>query len=122
MTLICIANILNTVTTNIRLRRREFAMLRSVGMTPRSFNRMIAFESIFYGLKALLWGLPISVLIAWLLYRSSQDVFAFGFALPWKSYVVAVIAVFVIVGATMLYSTVRVKKENIVDVLKRQFV
>lgn len=122
VTLICIANILNTVTTNIRLRRREFAMLRSVGMTPWSFNRMIAFESIFYGLKALLWGLPISVLIAWLLYRSSQDVFAFGFALPWKSYVVAVIAVFVIVGATMLYSTVRVKKENIVDVLKRQFV
>jgi putative ABC transport system permease protein len=122
VTLICIANILNTVTTNIRLRRREFAMLRSVGMTPRSFNRMIAFESIFYGLKALLWGLPISVLIAWLLYRSSQDVFAFGFALPWKSYVIAAIAVFVIVGATMLYSTMRVKKENIVDVLKRQFV
>ncbi len=82
-------------------------MLRSVGMTPKSFNRMIAFESIFYGLKALLWGLPISVLIAWFLYRSSQDVFAFGFTLPWKAYLAAVIAVVVIVGATMLYSTAR---------------
>jgi putative ABC transport system permease protein len=56
ISLICIANIFNTVTTNIALRRREFAMLRSVGMTPNSFNRMIRFESIFYGLKALLWG------------------------------------------------------------------
>jgi len=51
-----------------------------------------------------------------------QDVFAFWFTLPQKAYLAAVIAVFIITGTTMLHSTTRVKKENIVDVLKRRFV
>jgi putative ABC transport system permease protein len=120
ISLICIANIFNTVTTNIALRRREFAMLRSVGMTPGSFNRMIRFESIFYGLQALLYGLPISVAVALLLYKMESDVFEFGFSLPWASYGVAVALIFVIVGITMFYSSAKIKKENIVDALKAE--
>ncbi len=118
ISLICIANIFNTVTTNVALRRREFAMLRSVGMTPKSFNRMIRYESVFYGLKALLYGLPISFAVALLLHNLQADVFDFGFALPWVSYAVAVVLIFIIVGATMLYSSAKVKKENIIDALK----
>lgn len=118
ISLICIANIFNTVTTNVALRRREFAMLRSVGMTPGSFNRMIRFESVFYGLKALLWGLPISLAVTLLLHGSQAEVFDFGFALPWASYGVAIVLIFVIVGAMMLYSSAKIKKENIIDALK----
>ena len=120
MSLICVANIFNTVTTNVKLRRREFAMLRSVGMTPKSFNRMIRFESIFYGFKALLYGLPVSAGISWYLYRSSRDIFAYGFRLPLGDYATAVVLVFVIVGAAMLYSMARIKKENIIDALKTE--
>jgi len=118
--LICIANIFNTVTSNIALRRREFAMLRSVGMTPKSFNRMIRFESLFYGLKALLYGIPISVAIALLLYRLEEGAIEIGFSLPWVSYGVAVALIFIIVGSTMLYSSAKVKRENIVDALKTE--
>jgi putative ABC transport system permease protein len=118
ISLICIANIFNTVTTNIALRRKEFAMLRSVGMTPGSFNRMIRFESIFYGLKALLYGLPISLAVTLLLHGMQTDVFDVGFSLPWASYGVAVVLIFIIVGASMLYSSAKVKKENIIDALK----
>jgi|AGTN01.3.fsa_nt_gi ABC-type transport system, involved in lipoprotein release, permease component len=118
ISLICIANIFNTVSTNIALRRREFAMLRSVGMTPVGFNRMMRFESIFYGLKGLLWGLPISLLIALLLYNMQTDVLGMSFKLPWVSYIVAVFMILVIVLASMLYSTHRIKKENIIDELK----
>lgn len=120
ISLICIANIFNTVTTNVALRRREFAMLRSVGMTPESFNRMIRFESVFYGLKALLYGLPISFAVSLLLYRLQADVFEIGFSLPWASYGVAVALIFVIVGATMLYASDKIKKENIIDALKAE--
>lgn len=120
ISLICIANIFNTVTTNIALRRREFAMLRSVGMTPVSFNRMIRFESVFYGLKALLYGLPISVAVSLLLYNIGSDVFKFDLSLPWASYGMAVVLIFVIVGSTMLYSSAKVKKENIIDALKAE--
>ena len=120
ISLICIANIFNTVTTNVALRRREFAMLRSVGMTPESFNRMIRFESVFYGLKALLYGLPISLAVSLLLYRMQGDAFEMGFSLPWTSYGVAVALIFVIVGATMFYSSAKIKKENIIDALKAE--
>lgn len=118
ISLICIANIFNTISTNVALRRKEFAMLRSVGMTPKSFNKMIRFESIFYGLKALLYGLPLSVLIAWLLNRAMDIGISQAFTLPWKSYGVAILLVFVIVAVTMLYSIDKIKKENIIDALK----
>lgn len=120
ITLICIANIFNTISTSIALRRREFAMLKSVGMTPSGFNKMIRYESVFYGLKALLYGLPVSFVLMWLLYRSLGGSFEFPFPVPWLSIVLAVVLVFVIVGATMLYSTGKTKKENIVDALKQE--
>ena len=97
ISLICIANIFNTVSTNIALRRREFAMLRSVGMSPKGFNRMVRFESIFYGLKGVLYGIPISIAIAFLLFGMQQSVLESAFMLPWKSYGFAVLMLLVIV-------------------------
>jgi putative ABC transport system permease protein len=120
ISLICIANIFNTVTTNIALRRREFAMLRSVGMTPKSFGRMIRFESIFYGLKGLLYGLPLSVAIAYLLFGLQRSVLESSFTLPWTSYIVAVAMILIIVLVTMWYATSKIKRENIMDALKEE--
>ncbi|MGI6364447.1 MAG: FtsX-like permease family protein [Bacillota bacterium] len=115
---ICIANIMNTISTSIALRRREFAMLKSVGLTPKGFARMLRFESIFYGIKALSIGLPLSLAINYLLFRSMGGAFEFPFILPWGNYLIAIVAVFVVVFVTMLYFSARVKKENIVDTLK----
>lgn len=120
ITLICIANIFNTVSTNIALRRKEFAMLRSVGMTPGGFRKMIRYESIFYGLKGLMYGLPLSLLMAYLLYSINRTVLDFTFTLPWKSYVVAVLMILAIVLITMLYASARIRKENIVETLKEE--
>jgi len=118
ISLICIANIFNTITTNAALRQKEFAMLRSVGMTPGSFNRMIRFESIFYGIKALILGLPISILISYFLYRQEMQVYSFAYSLPWMNYLIAIALVFIMVFTTMMYSVSRINKSNIVDTLK----
>lgn len=118
ITLICIANIFNTITTSIGLRRREFAMLKSVGMTPASFTKMIRYDSVFYGIKALCFGLPVSFGIHYLLYLSMSEGFRLDFTMPWKSYAVAVIAVFAVVFSTMLYASARIKRENIIDALR----
>lgn len=120
ISLICIANIFNTISTNIALRRREFAMLRSVGMSPKGFNRMIRFESIFYGLKGLLYGLPLSVAVAYLLFGMERSVLETSFALPWASYGFAVAMILIIVLVTMWYSASKIKKENILDALKEE--
>lgn len=117
ITLICVANMFNTITTNVALRRREFAMLRAVGMTPKGFGKMLRFESLFYGLKALLWGLPISFLIGGLLNRLVNSSVAVGFVFPWRYYLIAVLVLFLIVLSTMLYASAKLRRENIVDAL-----
>lgn len=120
ITLISIANIFNTISTSISLRKREFAMLKSVGMTPKGFNKMINYESIFYGIKSLLYGLPISIVIMYLIYRAMMNSFSYGFSLPWLSILYVIVAVFIIVSSAMLYSSSKVKKENIIDTLKQE--
>jgi putative ABC transport system permease protein len=117
---ISIANIFNTISTSISLRKREFAMLKSVGMTPKGFNKMINHESIFYGVKALVYGLPISIGIMYLIYMSLQSTFGYSFTLPWMSILYVIVAIFVIVSSAMLYSIKKVKKENIIDGLKQE--
>lgn len=119
ITAICVANIFNTISTSVALRRQEFAMLKSVGMTPESFQKMIRYESLFYGMKALLYGLPVGLFIIVLLYQSLSSNFAFPFVLPWVNIIIAVIAVFLIVGLTMLYAFEKIKDQNIIDGLKQ---
>lgn len=120
ITAICVANIFNTISTSISLRKREFAMLKSVGMTPEGFNKMINYESLFYGIKALIYGLPISFGVMFLLYKALSNSFGFSFAIPWGSVIAAVVTVFAIVGSTMLYASSKIKKENIIDALKAE--
>lgn len=120
ITLVSIANIFNTISTSISLRKREFAMLKSVGMTPKGFNKMINYESIFYGIKSLLYGLPISIGVIYLIYKALMNSFQFEFTLPWISILYVIVAVFIMVSTTMLYASSKVKKENIIDALKQE--
>jgi len=120
ITAICVANIFNTISTSISLRKQEFAMLKSVGMTPEGFNKMINYESLFYGIKALLYGLPISFGMMYLIYKVLSNSFGFNFIIPWASVLIAVIAVFGVVGLTMLYASSKIKKENIIEALKNE--
>ena len=115
--LVTVANVFNTVSTGIALRTREFAMLRSVGMTKKGFNRMIRLESVFYGLKSLLYGLPVSIALCALIYSVLRNDFTFPFFLPIVPILIAVCTIFFIVSLTMLYASSKVKKANIVSAL-----
>ncbi|MDP4096402.1 ABC transporter permease [Paenibacillus sp. P96] len=117
---ISIANIFNTISTGLALRKREFAMLKSVGMTPKGFAKMMNYESIFYGVKSLLFGLPVSFVVMVLIYRAFANKFSYGFTLPWISILSVIVAVFVIVSSAMVYSGAKVKKGNIIDTLKQE--
>lgn len=118
ITLICVANMFNTISTSVALRRREFAMLKSVGMTPKGFRSMIRYESLFYAMKTLLYGLPVSLALMGVLQAILGRSFALPFRLPWVSLICAVAGVFAIVGLTMLYSSSKVKRNTIIDALK----
>lgn len=120
ITAISMANIFNTISTSIALRKREFAMLKSVGMTPKGFSKMLNYESVFYGVKSLVYGLPLSILVMYLIYRSLGYTFSYGFTLPWNSIVFVMGAVFIIVISAMLYSSSKIKQESIIDALKQE--
>ncbi|ODG92651.1 MULTISPECIES: ABC transporter permease [Bacillaceae] len=120
ITLISVANIFNTISTSVSLRKREFAMLKSVGMTPKGFNKMIHYESIFYGIKSLLIGLPISIVIMYLIHLAMMNTFSYNFTLPWMYIFYCFTTVFIIVSSTMLFSSAKIKKENIIDALKQE--
>lgn len=68
ISLIGITNIFNTITTNMELRKQEFAMLKSIGMTSKEFKRMIRLESLFMGIKSLLFGILIGIILSYLIY------------------------------------------------------
>ncbi len=120
MTLISVANIFNTVSTGIDLRRKEFAMLKSVGVTPKGFRRMLRFESLFYGLKALVYGLPLSLIISVLMWKSLTEGFTLAFHPDWRIYLGVIVAVFCITGISMAYATSKVKKDSIIETLKSE--
>src|SRR5579872_3297226 len=85
ITLIGVTNIVNTLDANIKLRRREIAMLKSVGLTPGGFLRMLRYESLFYGLTALLFGLPLGIALSVFIYSRFGGVSSFPFTLPWEA-------------------------------------
>jgi len=121
ISLIAVANVFNTISTNIKLRRRELAMLRSVGMSDRDFQKMMNFECAFYGMRALLFGIPIATISSWLIYEglaSAEKIDDFAFLFPWGSMAISAFSVLFIVFITMLYSVSKIKKENIIDALR----
>lgn len=120
ISLIAMANVFNTISTNILLRRREFAMLKSVGMTRRGFNKMMNFECILYGVKSLLYGLPVSIYITYLIYKSINESYEMPFILPWNAIGISVFSVFAVVFATMMYAMNKIKKDNPIDALKNE--
>ena len=113
-----VSNVFNTISTNITLRRREFANLKSIGMTNKQFKQMLDLECIFYGSKALLYGLPLGILVCYLLNNAFSDMIEFMFRIPWKSIIICIIAIYAVVYVTMVYASRKVKKENIIDVIR----
>lgn len=117
ISLITIANIINTISANIALRRKEFAMLKSVGTTPKGFSKMVSLESVFYALKAVIFGVPISVLISVVLNKMlGESSIPYHFDI--KLYLSVIIVVFVLILITMIYSVRKLKNDNIIEALK----
>lgn len=120
ISLICIANVFNTISTNVMLRRREFAMLKSVGMTPKGFNRMMNYECAIFGIKSILWGTPIILFVSIIIYSITSSAIVTFYRAPIKAYLTMIVFVFTIVFATMIYSTNKIKEKNLIDELKNE--
>ncbi len=120
ISLISIANVFNTISTNIMLRKREFAMLKSIGMTKKAFNKMMNYECLLYGLKSIIYGLPIGLFVSYLLGRIMQEGLSMGYIFPTKAVIIAVVSIFIVVFVTMAYSMRKIKKDSPIETLKNE--
>ena len=121
VTLIGVTSVINTINTSIALRKKEFAVLRSIGLTPKGFNKMMLFECLFFGLKSLLYGLPVSFIVIYLFHLSFNGIVSFdSMLIPYGSILIAIFGVFIIVLISMWYATIRIKKDNILDAIREE--
>ncbi len=119
ISLIGITNIFNTITTNMELRRQEFAMLKSIGMTKYEFQRMIRLESIFMGIKSLLFGLPIGILLSYFIHtKLAREGECFHF--PYVAVFISIIAVFLLITLIMNYLIHKINKQNTIDTIRNE--
>ena len=118
ISLIAVANVFNTISTNFMLRRKEFAMLRSMGMSPKGFNRMLYYECLIYGSKSVLYGIILTVMVSYVICKVIGIGADAGFVIPWGALITAIAGVFLVVFASMIYAMCRIRKNNIVEELK----
>ena len=115
---ISIANVFNTISTNIILRRKEFAMLRSVGMSEKGFQRMLNYECLIYGGRSLAIGLPISFIFSFFIHYVINQMVQVDYFIPYISVLFAIAMVFVVVFITMLYTTRKIRRNNVIEELR----
>lgn len=120
ISLICVANVFNTISTNIALRRRDFGMLRSVGMKTNEIYRMMSYECLIYGSRALLWGLPIATVISYFFQWLDRDTTSGKYAPPWAAITIATVCVFIVVFASMFYAVAKLRKDNPIDAIRME--
>lgn len=119
ISLIGLTNIFNTISTNMQLRSKEFASLKSIGMTKKEFNRMIRLESLMYGIKSLIIGIPLGVLGVFAIFSAfSNGNVPMSFVFPWKAILISIAAVIIVVWLIMKYSISKVNKQNIIETIR----
>ena len=119
ISLIGVTNIFNTITTNMELRQKEFANLKSIGMTKKEFNRMIRLESVLYGGKALVIGIPIGIGLSYLLFKSFGIGYEMTYELPLKAIGISIIAVAILIWVIMRFSLKKINKQNIIETIRK---
>lgn len=118
ISLIGITNIFNTITTNMELRKQEFAMLKSIGMTSKEFKRMIRLESLFMGIKSLLFGILIGIILSYLIYLSSDS--DIPYKLPIVAIIISILVVFILITLIMKYSLNKINKQNTIETIRNE--
>ena len=120
--LIGIAGVISTLSTNIMARKREFAVLMSVGMTSAELNKMLLAESILCTLKAIFVGVPLGICIPWLINLSLRKIFPVVYTIPGGMILLSVVLIFTLVTCITFRAIGRLKKQNLIETIRMETV
>ncbi|CAK7076654.1 ABC transporter permease [Tissierella carlieri] len=120
ITLISSINIINTISTNIILRTKEIAMIKAVGMTQSGIKRMVALESLFYGIYAAIFGGVIGTGLSYILFNILMKIREFQWIIPWKNIAIACVGATIIALLSGAYPLKRINDKIIVESMKAE--
>ena len=120
ISVIGITNIFNTITTNMALRSKEFAVLKSVGMTNKEFKKMINYESLLYGIKSIFYGIPIGLILSYVIYKVMSESLETEYRFPLIPVIISIVAVFIIIFITMRYASKKSQKINLIETIRSE--
>lgn len=118
--LISCVNIINTLTTNILLRKREFASLKSIGLSQKGLKKIIVLEGILYGIVGSIFGSIIGTVLSYLMYRGFIGLQEFKWPVPWNAIIIAIVAALLISYIAVLSPLSRIKKENLIEAIREE--
>ncbi len=118
--LISCVNIINTLTTNILLRKREFASLKSIGLSQKGLRKMIVLEGLFYGIVGSIYGSIIGTGLSYLMYGGFMGLREFKWPVPWNAILIATVASLLIGYIAVLSPLSRIKRENLIEAIREE--
>ena len=120
ITLISATNVFNTISTNIALRRRDFGMLRSVGLRTKDIYGMMIYECLNYGVRTFLWSMPFVLILCALIYEIVAARYMTSFVFPWNVTLLGMAMILALVFVTMLYGIAKLRKDNPIDAIRME--
>ncbi|MEG0408640.1 MAG: FtsX-like permease family protein, partial [Bacilli bacterium] len=121
ISLISVTSIINTLNNSINNRKREFAILKSIGMSEKKFNKMIILESFILGVKALFYGLSISLLIVYFIIIESKSLSIIEdlkVPFPFIYIIISIIITIIIIIITNMFAINKIKNDNIIETIR----
>ena len=121
--MIAVTSIINTISTNMSLRKSEFAVLKSIGLDNKQFDKMLVLESLFLSIKSLVFAIPLSLIAIKLitnLFSVGDYKYTFAYMFPTEYFIFAIIAVFIIILLTIILSTRKNKHDNIIESIREE--
>ena len=113
--LIGFTNVVSTLSTNVLMRQSEFAVLQSVGMTPEGLRKMLALESIFCSLRALALGVPLGIVLTYIVNLPIRAMFPVPYHFPLLPILLCAAGVLVLTLAITTLAARRLRSRNIID-------
>ena len=120
ISLIACANVLNTISTSIALRRKDYGILRSMGFTQRHLYQMMIHECVNYGSKAILWSVPLSLGLCYGLHKATNLGYTTDFAPPWEVFVIGICLILAVLFISVIYATFSIRKDNPIDAIRME--
>ena len=113
-------NIFNTIFSSIILRKKEFAMLKSIGMSNKQINKMLFLEMIFYGLDAIIYGILISLIILYVMYIALVEIAMYAFYIPIDNMLLCIAITYIVIFLSFLCAKRKIKRQNIIDEIREE--